>query len=60
MHVLDLLRKKMDGAIFETVIGVDTRFREASALGCTIFDIDPKSRGACSYADMAEEVLKLW
>ncbi|WP_296304599.1 ParA family protein [uncultured Desulfovibrio sp.] len=60
LHVLDLLQKKMEGAIFDTVIGVDTHFREASALGCTIFDIDPKSRGACAYADMAEEVLKLW
>lgn len=60
LHVLDLLKKKMDDAIFETVIGVDTHFREASALGCTIFDIDPKSRGACAYDSMAEEVLKLW
>lgn len=59
-RVLDLLRSKMGTAMFETVIGVDTRFREASALGCSVYDIDPETRGAQAYDGLAEEVMKLW
>ena len=45
--------------MFSTVIGVDTHFREASAQGCTIYDIDARSRGARGYDSLAEEVVKL-
>ena len=37
-----------------------SHFREASALGCTIYDINAQSRGALSYDALAEEVLGLW
>ena len=46
--------------MFATIIGVDTHFREASALGGTIYDIDPHSRGALAYTALAEEVVHLW
>lgn len=59
-RVLELLRHKMDHAMFETVIGVDTRFREASALGCSIYDLDVDARGAQAYNALAQEVLELW
>ena len=59
-RVLELLRRKMGPAMFETVIGVDTRFREASALGCSIYDIDPETRGAHNYNALTEEVMQLW
>lgn len=59
-RVLELLRQKMGNAMFESVIGTDTHFREASALGCSIFEIDPRSRGANAYDSLAGEVLKLW
>lgn len=59
-RVLDLMHKKMTNALFSTIIGIDTRFREASALGCTIYDIAPNSRGALNYADLAKEVVALW
>lgn len=59
-RVLELLRGKMGHAMFNTIIGVDTRFREASALGCSIYDIDPETRGAVAYEALAEEVLHLW
>lgn len=59
-RVLELMRRKMEHALFSTIIGVDTHFREASALGCTIYDIDAQSRGALCYDALAEEVLKLW
>ncbi len=59
-RVLELLRRKMGAAMFTTVIGVDTRFREASALGVSIYDIAPESRGALAYDALSEEVLALW
>ena len=59
-RVLDLLRIKMGHAMFHTVVGVDTRFREASAMGCFIYDLDPLSRGAANYDALAEEVHALW
>ncbi len=58
--VLELMRKKMGTAMFTTVIGVDTRFREASALGTSIYHIAPDSRGALEYDALSEEVLQLW
>ena len=59
-RVLDLLARKMGNAMFNTVIGVDTHFREASAKGCSIFGIDPRSRGAQGYEALADEVLSIW
>lgn len=58
-RVLELLRKKLGTAIFGTVIGIDTRFREASALGKSIYGIDPKTRGALAYSALADEVTAL-
>lgn len=58
-RVLELLRRKMGSAMFATIIGVDTRFREASALGCSIFEVDAKSRGAQAYDALADEVLAI-
>lgn len=59
-RVLELMRKKMAMSLFSTIIGIDTHFREASALGCTIYDIDANSRGALNYESLAREVVDLW
>jgi len=56
-RVLNLLRKKLDARMFETVINLDTKFREASARGKVIFEIDPATRGAVEYALLAKEIL---
>lgn len=58
-RVLELLRQKMGNAMFSTIIGVDTHFREASAMGCSIFEIDARSRGSQAYSELADEVLAL-
>jgi len=58
-RVLELLQEKMGSAMFNTIIGVDTRLREASAHGCVIFDLDPQSRGALAYTALAQELTKL-
>ncbi len=59
-RVLELMRHKMGTSMFETVIGIDTRFREASALGASIYDIAPETRGAIAYEALSREVLTLW
>jgi chromosome partitioning protein len=59
LRVLALLRDKFGERLFSTVIGLDTKFREASAEGRVIQDVAPESRGAREYACLAEEVLAL-
>ncbi|MDR2694818.1 MAG: ParA family protein [Deltaproteobacteria bacterium] len=58
-RVLELLQEKMGTAMFNTIIGVDTRLREASAQGCVIYDLDPQSRGALAYTALAKEIMAL-
>lgn len=58
-RVLELLRQKMGKAMFSTIVGIDTHFREASAMGCSIFEVDARSRGSAAYTELADEVLAL-
>ena len=58
-RVIELLNMKMDNRMFKTIIGVDTRFRDASALGKVIYEIAPESRGAKEYEDLAREIVSL-
>lgn len=58
-RVLELLHMKMENRMFRTIIGVDTRFRDASALGRVIYEIDPESRGAKEYEELATEIVSL-
>lgn len=59
LRVLALLREKFVGRMFETVIDLDTKFREASAAGRVVQDVAPDCRGAREYAALAREVLAL-
>lgn len=56
-RVLNLLRTKLEGRMFTTVIDMDTKFREACASGKVIYDLFPKSRGAQEYMMLADEIL---
>ena len=58
-RVLTLLEEKMGDAVFSTIIPMDTRFREASALGQVIYDVAPECRGALAYTALADEVMEL-
>ena len=58
-RVLELLNLKMGNRMFRSIIGVDTRFRDASALGRVIYEIDSGSRGAREYEDLAREIVAL-
>lgn len=56
-RVLKILRDKLSHRVFETVIHIDTKFREAGANGKTIYDIDPETRGAREYSLLAKELM---
>lgn len=58
-RVIELLTQKLGDRMFSTVIGIDTRFRDASAQGRVIFEVAPDSRGAKEYVELAEEILRL-
>ncbi|PTN38711.1 ParA family protein [Desulfonatronum sp. SC1] len=55
-RVLRLLRQKAASKVFETIIPMDTKFREASGLGKTILGVAPSSRGAQAYRQLAREL----
>ncbi len=55
-RVLNLLRRKAASKVFETIIPMDTKFREASGMGKTILDVAPSSRGAQAYKQLAREL----
>ena len=59
-RILEMLSHKLGDSMFETIVSLDTRFREASALGKVIYDIDPLSKGARGYIALAQEVVTLW
>ncbi len=58
-RVLELMTAKMGDRMFKTSIGIDTRFREASAQGRVIYELAPDSRGAVEYEELAREILEL-
>lgn len=58
--VLELLHNKMGDRVLKTVIGMDTKFRDASASGTVISKLAPTSRGAKAYEALAEEICALW
>ena len=57
-RVLELMERKMGESMFKSVIGVDTRFREASAQGRVIYEIGD-SRGGKEYDSVAKEIIAL-
>jgi chromosome partitioning protein len=56
-EVLDGLRERFAGAMFRTVIRVNTALREAPSFNQTIFEYSPMSRGALDYYQLTEEFL---
>jgi len=59
-RVLHLVYKKMPNAVFSTYIPIDTRLREASALGTVVYSVEARCRGALAYDTLAQEVGALW
>lgn len=55
-RILRLMRDKLGEKVFQTVIHFDTKFRESSAGGRVIFEVDPKTRGSLEYMQLAKEI----
>ena len=56
-RVLELMQNKMGDNLFQTVIGIDTRFRDASAQGRVVYELGVETRGGREYEDVARELL---
>lgn len=59
-RVLELMHSKMGDNLLQTVIGTDTRFRDASAQGRVVYKLGLETRGGREYEDVARELLKLY
>jgi len=54
--MLEQLREYFKEGLLNTIIGFDTKLREAQAAGCPITIHAPQSRGASQYRQLAEEL----
>ncbi|MFP4229468.1 MAG: ParA family protein [Salinivenus sp.] len=52
------LREKYDDAVLDTVIRTSTALAESRDGGTTVFDHDPRARGARDYANAADELVQ--
>jgi chromosome partitioning protein len=63
LHSREVLMRVVDrfgDKVFHTVISRTVRFPDATVAGEPITSFDPASAGACSYRDLAKEVLERW
>lgn len=56
-RVVEVLKRNLKQKMFNTIISVDSKFREASARGDIIYNLYPQSRGAKQYLQLAKEIL---
>lgn len=59
VELLDQLRARY-GALVAAPVRVNVRLSESSAQGRTIYEYDPRSRGAIDYAHLVEHLSGLW
>lgn len=57
-RILRIMRDKLGDRVLETVIHFDTKFRESSASGKVIYDVDSRARGALEYMNLAKEIMR--
>jgi chromosome partitioning protein len=63
LHSREVLTRVVDrfgDEVFHTVISRTVRFPDATVAGEPITNFDPASAGACSYRELAKEVLERW
>lgn len=58
IQVVDEVKKHFRGKVYSSIIPRNVRLAEAPSYGLSVIDYDPKSRGAESYIDLAEEFLE--
>lgn len=58
VQVAEEVRNHFKERVFQTLIPRNVKLAEAPSFGMTVFEYDPRSRGAHSYRDLAKEVIK--
>jgi chromosome partitioning protein len=58
MEVVDNVRENLNQYVYKTIIPRNVRLAEAPSHGLPINMYEPKSAGAISYRNLAEEVIK--
>ena len=58
-EVVREVRQNFPGHVFESVIPRSISLAEAPSFGKTIYQFDPRSKGAEAYRELAEEVIKI-
>jgi len=58
MQVSNEIKRHFPGKVFATPIPRSVRLSEAPSHGLSIFDYDPRSKGAAAYMSLAQEFLK--
>ncbi len=56
---LEKVRNILKDKLLKTVIRTNVALKEASSLGKSIFEHKPRSRGACDYQNLAQEIINL-
>lgn len=57
-HSMELVREHFGDKVFNSIVRVCSKFNEAPIAGQSIFDYDPKSKGAEDYKNITEEIIK--
>jgi chromosome partitioning protein len=56
-RVLEMVRSRYESALFETMIGFDSKLRESQLAGIPITHFAPKSRATLQYQTLAQELI---
>jgi hypothetical protein len=57
-NMLNQLKKYLGGSLYKTMISVDTNFRKSHTSGVPINYLEPNTRGAVQYRELAQEMIK--
>lgn len=58
IRAYSLIRETFKNSLWKGYIPIDTKFRDASAVGASILEIAPESRGAFAYEKLTNDLLK--
>lgn len=56
-HSMNLVREHFGDKVFNSIVRVCSKFNEAPIAGQSIFEYDPKSKGAEDYKNVTEEII---
>ena len=59
-HIIEILRQRFGGLLFDTVIPLTVRLQEAPEFGLPIVEYEPSNPAAQAFMELAKEVLERW